>query len=143
MGRRESWGKWAALAMLAGCAGPAVAAPMPYPPRTILLFVASWCAPCHGEIAQLPRLSEAARPYAVTVVPVDRGRATAAMLAGVPATQRWVPDAVALAAIREGLMGGAAGLPFSVAIGGDGRVCGEHRGMLSPGKVEAMRRGCG
>ncbi|MFD1035417.1 TlpA family protein disulfide reductase [Sphingomonas hankookensis] len=143
MGPRENWGGWAALALLAWGAGPAVAAPMPYPPRTILLFVASWCAPCHGEIAQLPRLTEAARPYAVTVVPIDRGRATAAMLVGVPATQRWVPDAAALATIRDGLFGGTAGLPFSVAIGGDGRVCGEHRGVLSPGKVEAMRRGCG
>lgn len=131
------------MALLLAAAGPTAAAPMPYPPRTILLFVASWCAPCHGEIAQLPRLSEAARPYAVTVVPIDRGRATAAMLAGVPAGQRWVPDPVRLGTMREELFGGTAGLPFSVAIGGDGRVCGEHRGVLSPVKVEAMRRGCG
>lgn len=138
----KNWGGWAALALLACGAGPAVAAPMPYPPRTILLFVASWCAPCHGEIAQLPRLTEAARPYAVTVVPIDRGRATAAMLAGVPATQRWVPDAAALATIRDGLFGGTAGLPFSVAIGGDGRVCGEHRGVLTTARVTALRAGC-
>ncbi|MDJ0278375.1 hypothetical protein QLH51_16380 [Sphingomonas sp. 2R-10] len=143
MQRRERWSGWAAIALLVWIAGPAMAAPRPLPPRAILLFVASWCAPCHGEIAQLPRLSEAARPYKVTVVPIDRGRATAAMLANVPAAQRWVPDAAQMAAIRAELLGGTAGLPFSVAIGVDGRVCGEHRGVLSPGKVEAMRRGCG
>lgn len=143
MRRRKSWSGWvvsAALVLMAGTA-PA-AAPARYPPRTILLFVASWCAPCHGEIAQLPRLTRAADPYRVVVVPVDRGRATAAMLRPVPSEQRWNPDPAVLATIRDDLMAGTAGLPFSVAIGGDGRACGEHRGVLTPAQVEALRRGC-
>ncbi|KQM59935.1 MULTISPECIES: TlpA family protein disulfide reductase [unclassified Sphingomonas] len=131
---------WAAALLLS--ATPVSAAPA-YPARTILLFVASWCAPCHGEIAALPRLSEAAGPWRVLVVPVDRGRATAAMLQAVPAAQRWLPDAAQMAAMREDLFGGTAGLPFSVAVGGDGRPCGAHRGVLSAARVSALRAGCG
>lgn len=131
---------WAAALVLA--AVPAGAAAPTYPPRAILLFVASWCAPCHGEIAALPRLSEAAGPWRVLVVPVDRSRATAAMMAGVPVAQRWTPDAARMAAMREDLFGDTAGLPFSVAIGGDGRPCGAHRGVLSLARVAALRAGC-
>lgn len=142
MRRRKRWSGLVILAALALAAGPAAAASGRYPPRTILLFVASWCAPCHGEIAQLPRLTDAADPYRVLVVPMDRGRTTVAMLRGVPTGQRWVPDPVALAAIRDELMRGTAGLPFSVAIDGNGRACGEHRGVLTPARVDAMRREC-
>ncbi|WP_294324165.1 hypothetical protein [uncultured Sphingomonas sp.] len=141
MKRGAGFGGWAAALLLA--AVPAGATPPAYPPRTILLFVASWCAPCHGEIAGLPRLREAAGSWRVLVVPIDRGRATAAMMAGVPSAGRWVPDAVQLAAIREDLFGETAGLPFSVAIGGDGRPCGSHRGVLSAARVAALRAGCG
>ncbi|WP_242416605.1 TlpA family protein disulfide reductase [Sphingomonas panni] len=137
MKRWAGFGGWVAALVLA--AVPAGA----YPPRAILLFVASWCAPCHGEIAALPRLNDAAGPWRVLVVPVDRGRATAAMMAGVPVAQRWVPDAVQMAAVRDDLFGGTAGLPFSVAIGGDGRPCGAHRGVLNAARVAALRAGCG
>ena len=141
MKRWAGFGGWAAAMVLA--AAPAGATAPTYPARTILLFVASWCAPCHGEIAQLPRLREAAGNWRVLVVPIDRGRATAAMLQGVPAAQRWVPDAAAMAALRDDLFGGTAGLPFSVAVGGDGRPCGTHRGVLSAARVAALRAGCG
>lgn len=141
MKRWAGFGGWVAALLLA--AGSAGATPTAYPARTILLFVASWCAPCHGEIAALPRLREAAVPWRVLVVPIDRGRATAAMMAGVPVAERWVPDAAAMAAMRAELFGGTAGLPFSVAIGGDGRPCGVHRGVLSAARVAALRAGCG
>lgn len=135
-------GGMAAL-LLAAAPAPVGAAAPTYPARTILLFVASWCAPCHGEIAALPRLTEAAGPWRVLVVPIDRGRATAAMVQGVPVAQRWAPDAVQMAAMREDLFGGTAGLPFSVAVGGDGRPCGVHRGVLRAERVVALRAGCG
>lgn len=140
MKRWAGFGGWVAALVLA--AVPAGATAPAYPPRAILLFVASWCAPCHGEIAALPRLSEAAGPWRVLVVPVDRGRATAAMMAAVPVAQRWTPDAARMAAVRDDLFGGTAGLPFSVAIGGDGRPCGSHRGVLNPARVAALRAGC-
>lgn len=140
MKRWAGFGGGAAALLLA--VAPAGAAAPVYPARTILLFVASWCAPCHGEIAALPRLNEAAGPWRVLVVPIDRGRATAAMLSGVPVAQRWVPDAVRMAAMREDLFAGTAGLPFSVAIREDGRPCGAHRGVLSAARVVALRAGC-
>ena len=141
MRRWAAFGGWVAALTLAVV--PAGATAPAYPPRAILLFVASWCAPCHGEIAALPRLNEAAGSWAVLVVPVDRGRATAAMMAGVPAAQRWVPDAARMAAMRDDLFGGTVGLPFSVAIGGDGRPCGAHRGVLNAARVAALQAGCG
>lgn len=141
MKRWAGLGGWVAALLLA--AVPAATTPVAYPPRTILLFVASWCAPCHGEIAGLPRLREAAGPWRVLVVPIDRGRATAAMMAGVPVADRWIPDAATMAAMRADLFGGTAGLPFSVAVGGDGRVCGAHRGVLNAARVAVLRAGCG
>ncbi|KQM28006.1 hypothetical protein ASE57_06720 [Sphingomonas sp. Leaf11] len=140
MKRGAGFGGWAVALMLA--AMPAGAATPAYPPRAILLFVASWCAPCHGEIAGLPALRDAAGPWRMLVVPVDRGRATVAMMAGVPVAERWMPDAATMAVIREDVFGGTAGLPFSVAIGGDGRPCGAHRGVLSAARVAALRAGC-
>ncbi|KQN91962.1 hypothetical protein ASE90_04190 [Sphingomonas sp. Leaf67] len=122
--------------------GAAPAEPARYPPRSILLFVASWCAPCHGELRQLPAIAAGAGAYRVLVVPIDRGRVTDAMLRVVPAEQLWRPDMERLAELRGDLLAKTAGLPFSVAIGGDGRACAMHRGGMTAASAREMRVEC-
>lgn len=122
--------------------GAAPVEPVRYPARSILLFVATWCAPCHGELRQLPSIAAGAGPYRVLVVPVDRGRATDAMLREVPVEQVWRPDAARMAAVRGELLARTPGLPFSVAIGGDGRPCTTHRGGMTAASARGMRTEC-
>ncbi len=105
---------WTLIAGALLLIGAAPAEPVRYPARTILLFVASWCAPCHGELRQLPAIAGGAGPYRVLVVPIDRGRATDAMLRAVPVEQVWRPDAARMAEVRGELLAKTAGLPFSV-----------------------------
>ena len=133
---------WTLIAGAVLLTGAAPAEPVRYPARTILLFVASWCAPCHGELRQLPAIAGGAGPYRVLVVPIDRGRATDAMLRAVPVEQVWRPDAARMAEVRGELLAKTAGLPFSVAIGGDGRPCALHRGGMTAERARGMRTEC-
>ncbi|MEN2747982.1 hypothetical protein [Sphingomonas sp. T9W2] len=134
---------WTLIAGALLLTGATPADPARYPTRSILLFVASWCAPCHGELRQLPAITGGAGPYRVLVVPVDRGRATDAMLRAVPVEQVWRPDAARMAEVRGELLAKTAGLPFSVAIGGDGRPCAAHRGGMTAASARGMRLECG
>lgn len=97
------------------------------PPNSILLFVASWCAPCHAELARLPAISRGAQPFQVLVVSFDETSATRAMIQAVPPTQRWRPSKQLRSRFVAELTGRTAGLPFSVAIGTDGKACGVVR----------------
>ncbi len=132
----------AVLAATMALAGASADVPR-YPPRTILLFVASWCAPCHAELGRLESIDRAAGPYRLRVVPFDTSRATLAMLARVPPGQRWSPDPARAAAVRADLFGASAALPYSVAIGGDGRPCASLRGGLDAGRAAALVARCG
>lgn len=131
----------AALAAVA-LGGASVEVPR-YPPRTVLMFVASWCAPCHAELGRLEPIGRAAGAYRLRVVPFDSTRASLAMLRHVPPEQRWLPDAALAAAMRADLFGAGAALPYSVAIGGDGRPCATMRGGLDPVRVAALVARCG
>lgn len=133
---------WTLIAGALLLTGAAPAEPARYPTRSILLFVASWCAPCHGELRQLPAIAGGAGAYRVLVVPVDRGRATDAMLRGVPIDQVWRPDVARMAEVRAELLAKTAGLPFSVAIGGDGRPCALHRGGMTAASARGMVEAC-
>ncbi len=113
-----------------------------YPPETVLLFVAAWCAPCHGELAHLAEISRSARPYRVLVVPFDDGRATRAMLDGVPATQRWLPDRQTQRRLAQMVAAESAGLPFSVAIDPHGRTCARHADALTGSTAQALVARC-
>lgn len=111
-----------------------------YPPATVLLFVASWCAPCHAELARLPAISQGARPFRVVVVPFDDSRTTLAMMDAVPAAQRWQPSRE----MRQQLMriAGTSGLPFSVAVNDEGKICGSVRQGLDGSTAGALVAGC-
>ena len=123
--------------------GPAAASDaLRYPPDALLLFVASWCAPCHAELGRLPEINAAARPLRVLVVPYDEERGTAAMLRGVPPEQVWRPAPALRAQVREDLFGETAGLPFSLATDRTGRPCGSSRLGLDAERARALAAGC-
>ncbi|WP_157084626.1 TlpA family protein disulfide reductase [Sphingomonas pituitosa] len=112
------------------------------PPETILLFVASWCAPCHGELAQLSEIGRGAQPYRILVVPFDDSRATRAMLNAVPAAQRWQPDRATQRSLAAEVERRSAGLPFSLVIDRDARICAAHAEALDAAKAAAMVSAC-
>ncbi|MCC2975564.1 thioredoxin family protein [Sphingomonas sp. PL-96] len=109
-----------------------------YPPQTVLLFVAGWCAPCQAELQQLPQITAAARPFRVLVVPLDKGRRVERMLESVPVAQRWRPEGAAWSQVQADLLSGTAGLPFSVALAADGRPCASSRRGLDPASVAQL-----
>ncbi|MBB3910204.1 TlpA family protein disulfide reductase [Sphingomonas desiccabilis] len=133
-------------AVLAGVvllsATSAAGEPPAYPTRTVLLFVAGWCAPCRAELQQLPQITAAARPYRVLVVPVDSGRRVEQMLAGVPAVQRWRPQGEGWTRVQADLLSATAGLPYSVALGADGRPCASSRRGLDPARAADLVSRC-
>lgn len=131
-------------ALLAATWPGAAGAADPDPPgNAILLFVASWCAPCHAEVRDLPALRRAAGPMRVLVVPVDATRQTRAMLARVPAEAIVTLEPARAKAWMRRLAGGAPGLPTSVAVDLHGTVCGVRREPLDAAAVATIRRGCG
>lgn len=114
-----------------------------YPPNSILLFVASWCAPCHAELARLPAISNGAQPFRVLVVPFDETSATEAMIKAVPSSQRWRPSMQQRRLFARELMGQTAGLPFSVAIDAKGKACGVIRKGLDAQAAAVLVANCG
>ena len=113
-----------------------------YPENTVLLLVASWCAPCHAELAQLESITRAAAPFAVRVMPVDDSRNSRRMVAALPPQRQWAPDPAVMAAARHDLVARTPGLPYAVAIGPRGRPCADQRGGLDAARAEALVARC-
>lgn len=136
------------LAVLCGIpmlAGPAWAADeVLYPQRSVLLFVASWCAPCREELSRLSAISAAALPWQVLVIPMDDMPATRAMLAAVPpANRRWQPNGAERQKLTDDLFREAGGLPFSIVTDAEGRPCASVRSGLDAERVRQALATCG
>lgn len=128
------------LSALALLAAPAPAAEEPeWPADAVLLFVAGWCAPCHAELKEVAALGEAAQPRRLLVVPADRSRATAAMVAPLAEGLVW-RDAAAVRRIGSGAFG--AGLPVTLVTDARGAVCAEHRRVLRPADLATLVARC-
>lgn len=134
------------MLLCAAAAAPALpAAPAPdvrYPPDSVLLLVAPWCAPCHAELARLDAIAVGARPRAVRVFMVDEGPRAAAMWRGVPAGYRWTPPAGEERRYRADALARTAGLPFSLATDAHGRVCAARGGGMDAARVKVLVTGC-
>ncbi|VVS98727.1 conserved exported hypothetical protein [Sphingomonas sp. EC-HK361] len=128
-----------AVAVLAPAAADA---PLRYPPATIVMFVAGWCAPCHGEIARLDDITAAARPFAVGVTVLDESAAGRAMMRAVPRDQLLMFPPEKRRQIEARLFRDSAGLPYSIAIDESGRVCADRRDGLDAAKARAMVAAC-
>jgi thiol-disulfide isomerase/thioredoxin len=113
-----------------------------YPKNSVLLLVASWCAPCHAELAVLDDIARAAGPFEVRVMLVDDSRNSHRMVARVPPHRRWIPEPAVMTAARKDLLARTPGLPFAVAIGPDGRPCAAHRGGLNAARAKALVNRC-
>lgn len=135
-------GKWLGLTLVLLGLPAASAQTGGYPPASVLLFVASWCAPCHAELARLPAITHGARPFRVLVVPFDDRPATMRMLDAVPSAQRWQTDPSTRRSLVKELAAGTSGLPFSVAIDGGGRPCGSQRKGLDAAAAQALVAVC-
>jgi len=104
--------------------------------------VASWCAPCHAELARLDAIGRGAQPYRILVVPFDDSRATRAMLERVPSAQRWQPDRATQRQLVAEVARRSAGLPFSLALDHAGQICGGHAEALDAASAAAMVAAC-
>ena len=108
----------------------------PFPADTVLLLVAPWCAPCYGELARIETLAVAARPRSLRVMLMDEGPRARAMVRRVPAALQWEPDLATMREARGVVAERSAGLPYSIATDGAGRICADQHGGLD---VERMR----
>lgn len=134
--------KWLAIGACLSAAPSPGAETDRYPPSSVLLFVASWCAPCHAELDRLPAITRSARPFRVLVVPFDDSAATRAMMQAVPPEQSWQPDQRTRRRLMRVVMGETAGLPFSMAVDGEGRACGSFRRGLDGQTTAALIARC-
>lgn len=137
----QAIGRAAIMAVL--LAAPADAAePVRYPPETVLLFAAAWCAPCRAELARLEEIGAAARPYRVQVVAYDDLPATRAMIEGLPAAARWTPDRASRRAVLREVTELSSGLPFALAVDAQGRRCASARAGLDAASTAALVARC-
>lgn len=127
--------------ILAGASGIAAESPR-YPPHTVLLFVAGWCAPCHAEIARLASIADGAQPFTVRVVVLDDTRRGREMVRDIPAAQRWQPAPPLLRSVQAELFADTSGLPYSVAVGADGRPCAHRSDGLNLAKARLLVQAC-
>lgn len=129
--------------LLALCSTPVCAAQQPAAPAdTLLLVVASWCAPCHGELRALDAIAAAARPARTLVVAYDDTRATRAMLRAIAPDHRWPVNTPAQRQIRRQLVRDAVGLPYAVLTDARGDPCATSNQGLNADRVRRLRQGC-
>lgn len=113
-------------------------APRPYPPATVILLAAPWCAPCYQEIAQIDQIAVAARPYDVRLLLVEDGARARAMVRGVNPARLWEPPPGRIRRIRAELLSRTPGLPYAVVINERGRICAERGGSLDAARARRL-----
>ena len=107
--------------------------------RTILMFGASWCAPCIAELRNIVALASGASPDRIMVVWTDRG---------IRRYKLTLPGNVEIASgeevqqIAHQYASGITGLPYSVMIDGERRQCAEWRFGLTAEAIRQMRSTC-
>ncbi|HET8989879.1 MAG TPA: TlpA disulfide reductase family protein [Acidimicrobiales bacterium] len=116
---------------LPGLRGGTVSAPYAHHRATVLLFFASWCPPCKGEVPRVSAYLRAHRPAGVSVVGVDSNDQVAAATQFV--ARAGFPDPVAVDANGTVASGdfGFATLPETVFVSASGVVRGVHFGAIS------------
>ena len=119
----------------------AAAQQVDWPSASVVLFVADWCAPCHGEVERVPALVAAAQPWRVLVASGDR-TPRPRLLERVPAANRWHPDPVTAVRVRRELLSRTAGLPYAAVLDRDGHLCAESARPLNSARLRALLAQC-
>lgn len=122
--------------IFAPCPARAQAVPEKF---TLVLFGASWCAPCIAEVRSIAGIAAATSGNPVVVAWTDGGFAR--MRLAVPENVTVVPLPRA-EQLWEAHGQSAGGLPFSVMLDGAGRRCARWSRPLTPEAVAIMRRAC-
>jgi thiol-disulfide isomerase/thioredoxin len=117
---------------------PALAEDSNRSPRTIILFGASWCAPCRVELRQLPTLARLSAPDHLEIAWIDRK----------PATGDAAYPNVKILSVRdareklERFGGDISGLPLTIILGSDMQVCSALREPLTASGVRRLQSSC-
>ena len=107
--------------------------------KTLILFGASWCAPCIGELRELVALSDALPKGRIIVAWTDGGLGKLHIER--PANVE-LANAERSSALAARFAGDIAGLPHSVMLDGRDRICARWRRPLTPDGVRGMLREC-
>lgn len=110
-----------------------------FPPGSLILFGANWCAPCLEELRELPVFAQAVAPSRVILAWTD-GKPPQ-LWREWPANAEMAPIADAIAAM-EHLGGATAGLPYVMLLDGKGKLCADLRGKLTLERLEKLKTRC-
>lgn len=129
------WLALAAAAALPAVDGRGAAVSMPQP--ALILFWASWCAPCRAELRALPEIEHAVAPLPVTILPLT--------------DPRDLPGAVDWRKVRVPAGGGwryltalrvPPALPAAAIVDASGERCAAKAGGLDGPKAAALKATC-
>lgn len=126
--------------LLAATGAPAASSP--WPPNAVVLVVAGWCAPCHGEVQRLDAIADAAGGRQVRVVGLDLTAGTRALLARVSRARRWDPSPAERGALRDAVYARSAGLPYAVATDAAGQACADLTRGLDAARTRELVARC-
>lgn len=115
---------------------------VPLPPSAVLLFWASWCAPCQAEVRDIAELERAAAPLRVVIIPIEPRRQWQPLLRSLRPDQMYLPPEGGMTMLQR-LTGGRAALPVSIAVDADGRICAIHYVGVTAALLERWRTICG
>lgn len=109
------------------------------PKHVILMFGASWCAPCIAELRDIAGLASAAAPARIKVIWSD-GRIGGYKLPALRNVE--IASDTDMQRMTRQYASGISGLPFSVMLNEQGRKCSEWKAQLTSEAIKWMRATC-
>lgn len=113
------------------------------PRPAIILFWATWCASCRGEMRRLPEIGAAAGDIPVATIALDPPATARAAIDtfGIPLRTAYADGRKPEQVLAE-WGGGIVSLPLAVALDRGGQVCARKHGLLGTDEVKAWAARC-